>query len=83
MTATPPTRQFEVLVPAPPAQVACSAASGPALVQVSVPVTTVPGAAVGGTPMIATDRSAEVVDGVTVSVAVSQDVAFGAGAQTR
>ena len=65
MTAAPPTRQFEVLVPAPPAQVACSAASGPALVQVSVPVTTVPGAAVGGTPRdaaLAVIRDVEPVD---------------------
>ena len=66
--------------PALATQVAAVAVAGPPLVQVIVPVNTAAGDAVTGRPVMATLMSDAVA--VTVKVAVSHCVAFGAGAQT-
>ena len=66
--------------PAVATQVALMAVEVPTLVQVIVPLTVAPGAATVGRPAMATLMSVPVA--VTVSVAVSHWVVFGAGAQT-
>ena len=60
--------------------VALAAADGPALVQTMLPPTALPGALMPGRPVNTGLMSADAA--VTVSVAVSQVVLFGAGAQT-
>jgi hypothetical protein len=63
-------------------QVAVVAAAGPLLVQTKLPLTLAPGAAVVGKPLMTGCMSAFTATLVTVKVAVSHWVAFGAGAQT-
>ena len=67
--------------PALATHVALVAIAVPELVQVIVPVNTAPGGAIDGRPVMTTPMS--VPPAVTVRVAVSHCVAFGADAQTR
>ena len=64
------------------AQVALVAATRPTLAQTRLPVTTEPGALTAGRPLNVGVMSETVATAATVSVAVSQTVALGAGAQT-